>query len=246
MIDVGAHYGGSLDSFARAGWKVLAFEPDPKNRAHLEAKMRREPDTFAKVTLSPKAVSDEIAEGIPFYASEESTGISGLNAFRASHAEVAQVETISLDAARAEFGLEAIDFLKIDVEGHEMSVLRGLDFEAVRPRAILAEFEDSKTLGHGYSSCDLATFFADKGYTVLVSEWHPIERYGIRHSWHRISRWPCRIPRDSWGNLIAFSEPPDDAKLADAVAGSLKPGEVRQKLIPRIKRSLQKRFGGNR
>jgi FkbM family methyltransferase len=33
----------------------------------------------------------------------------------------------------------AIDFLKIDVEGHELQVIRGLDFQRYRPKVILVE-----------------------------------------------------------------------------------------------------------
>lgn len=35
MIDVGAHYGTSLEAFMKDGWSVYAFEPDPKNRKEL-------------------------------------------------------------------------------------------------------------------------------------------------------------------------------------------------------------------
>ena len=45
----------------------------------------------------------------------------------------------TLAALIAEAGLEAIDFLKIDVEGAEAEVLAGMDFARHRPRVILLE-----------------------------------------------------------------------------------------------------------
>jgi FkbM family methyltransferase len=45
----------------------------------------------------------------------------------------------TLAALIAEAGLEAIDFLKIDVEGAEAEVLAGMDFDRCRPRVILLE-----------------------------------------------------------------------------------------------------------
>src|SRR6185436_7325348 len=45
----------------------------------------------------------------------------------------------SLAALIDEAGLDAIDFLKIDVEGAEAEVLAGMDFTRHRPRAILLE-----------------------------------------------------------------------------------------------------------
>ena len=32
MIYVGAHFGSALAPFARQGWQIFAFEPDPQNR----------------------------------------------------------------------------------------------------------------------------------------------------------------------------------------------------------------------
>ena len=52
---------------------------------------------------------------------------------------------------------------------------------------------DSKTVPLGYKFDDLARFLADKGYAVFVSEWHPIVRYGIRHDWNRLTRYPCKL-----------------------------------------------------
>ena len=37
MLDVGAHVGASLHLFDLSGWTIHAFEPDPANRAVLEA-----------------------------------------------------------------------------------------------------------------------------------------------------------------------------------------------------------------
>lgn len=242
MIDVGAHTGGSLEPFARVGWRVFAFEPDPSNRAMLDEAIRADPAQYATVTVSDKAISDQAKENVPFYASNESTGISGLNAFRDSHEEVAQISTTTLEHVRSEHGIDQIDFLKIDVEGHEMSVLRGLDFHAIRPRAIVAEFEDGKTSDQGYSSKDLAAFFSDLDYTLWVSEWHPIERYGIRHNWKLIQKWPCDIPSDAWGNFVAFAEPVAEDAFARAVERAFRPAPRKRGLLSRVRTGLKKRL----
>lgn len=210
MIDVGAHFGGSLHSFLKSGWTVYAFEPDPKNREPLIQRYGDDP----KLIISTEAVSDRTGLELPFFASDESTGISGLSAFRDTHREVARVKTVTLDDVAARHKLDRIDFLKIDVEGFEMSVLQGLNFQKLKPRVVLAEFEDGKTAPHGYSSYDLCNFFVARGYTVYVSEWHPIERYGGKHSWRRVQRYPCAIPPESWGNLVAFIDDPGEAAVA--------------------------------
>src|SRR5689334_23369983 len=98
-----------------------------------------------------------------------------------------------------------------------MAVLRGLDFARVKPLVIELEFEDGKTKSMGYTSHDLACFLMQQGYVVYVSEWHPVERYGAKHSWRGIQKYPCAIPEESWGNLIAFIQDPSAADLSQAV-----------------------------
>jgi FkbM family methyltransferase len=213
MIDVGAHHGSSLSRFAELGWIVYAFEPDPTNRARLRHSHGKRPN----VVISEEAVCDVAGQTVPFYASDESTGISSLGAFRDSHREVARVRTTTLNDVITAHGLKNIDFLKIDVEGFEMAVLRGLDFDRMKPSVVVAEFEDQKTKSLGYMSHDLARLLADRGYTVYISEWHPVERYGVKHSWHGIRRYPCDIPSDAWGNLIAFQQDPPVSQLMGAV-----------------------------
>lgn len=239
MVDVGAHWGGSLTTFARAGWKVLAYEPDTANRARLEATMSAKPKVYAGVTLSPLAVSDESREDVAFFSSPVSSGISGLSAFHESHSETERITTTTLDDIVRENGLRAIDFLKIDVEGHEMSVLRGLDFAKVRPRAVVAEFEDGKTVPNGYSTADLASFFSDRGYAVYLSEWHPIERYGVRHAWRGIRRWPTEVGDSAWGNLVAFVSDFGDEVLNSAIARNTFHGRsIARRVMRRARRYL--------
>ncbi|MDU8914165.1 FkbM family methyltransferase [Aestuariicoccus sp. MJ-SS9] len=250
MVDVGAHFGSSLLPFARAGWQVVAFEPDAANRARLERNLAAEPKIAEFVEVLPVAVSDTEMQDVPLYGSPISSGISGLSAFHESHAEVDRVSTTTLNKVLAKRGIKGVDFLKIDVEGHEMPVLRGFDLEGIRPRAVLAEFEDAKTLAQGYSAGDLAEVFARVGYTVFVSEWHPIERYGKRHSWSNFRRWPCDIPGNAWGNFVAFREAPGRERLERGFQRAMELGKPFHERSPgaylfqRIFRSTKRFLGG--
>lgn len=211
MIDVGAHYGSELAPYAWWGWEVLAFEPDPANRAVLERK------AFGpRVTIIPCAVGEKPATDVPFFSSDESAGISSLSAFRPTHREAAKVSIVTLRDVLAERGINTVRFLKIDTEGHDLFVLKGFPWERLKPDVVFCEFEDGKTLPLGYSFRTLGDFLAQQGYRVLMSEWHPIERYGIAHSWRRLAAYPTDLadPR-GWGNFIAFRA---DLDLAPARA----------------------------
>jgi len=217
MIDVGAHHGLALAPFLDMGWRIWAFEPDASNRAVLEQRLERHP-LGKHVRVDTRAAAAESRSQQAFYRSDVSTGISGLSAFHESHREAQRVDTVTLDEVMRGQGITAVDFLKIDTEGHDLFVLKGFPFDRVRPAVIECEFEDAKTVPLGYRFDDIARFLADLGYTVFVSEWHPIIRYGIAHDWCRIARYPCTLTdARGWGNLLAFAEPPDEAALLAAL-----------------------------
>ena len=54
------------------------------------------------------------------------------------------------------YALSKIDFLKIDVEGLDWNVLKGVPWDRVKPEVIECEFEDAKTLALGHTYRDIA------------------------------------------------------------------------------------------
>lgn len=228
MLDVGAHYGGSLAPFASDGWEVHAFEPDPSNRAHLEARF----GGYRNVTIVPKAVSDQANE-LPLFSSDESSGVSSLVPFTAGHKPTASVEVITLRDYLAWANIKTVDFMKVDVEGFELNVLNGYDW-AIIPNVILLEFEDFKSVPLGYSWKDLADGLIDRGYHVVVSEWFPIHRYGAAHRWRQFSTYPSELADpNAWGNLIA-------ARTLEQLTRSIRRVTARYRLRQRVERVIER------
>ena len=218
LIDVGAHRGSSLGPFSKAGWTVVACEPDASNRARLVERFGDKPN----VTIDQRAVSDEPAEGVAFFSSDESTGISALHTFRESHHQSAAVDVTTVAELLDDHGLSNIDFLKIDVEGFDWNVLKGVPWDRVKPRVIECEFEDAKTVSLGHTYRDMADFLVERGYIVYLSEWHPIVRYGVRHQWRQLLRYPAPLgSADAWGNIVAFREDPGLEALGSTFAECL-------------------------
>lgn len=221
MIDVGAHHGSALMPFLNKGWKIFAFEPDENNNARLLEKLARHKNG-GLVTLDDRCVSNKSMSRIPFYSSEQSTGISSLSAFHESHVQAQLVDATTLAEYFEKRTLSVVNFLKIDTEGYDLFVLQGFPWERTTPSIIECEFEDKKTVPLGYTFDDLAQFLEDKGYTVYVSEWHPVVRYGTRHNWNRLVRYPCELSdSNAWGNLIAFHDKVDDRDVIAAFRNSL-------------------------
>ncbi|NNL78814.1 MAG: FkbM family methyltransferase, partial [Desulfobacterales bacterium] len=209
MVDVGAHYGAALDNFAADGWQVIAFEPDKNNRE----KLSRVYGAYPNVTIDSRGISDHMDDNVPFYTSAESSGISGLLSFDQSHQSAGTISVTTLEQVLIEYEVREIDFLKIDTEGLDLSVLSGLP-DSTTPKVIVCEFEDRKTLTLGYVYSDLADELVRRGYFVIMSEWHPLEKYGQRHKWRRAVEWPAKVlDKNAWGNFVAVS----DKKLAKQI-----------------------------
>jgi FkbM family methyltransferase len=219
MIDVGAHVGSSADYFDRLGWSIHCFEPDPNNRKKLIDRF----GSSSNVIIDTRAVSDKPATGLQFFSSEESTGISGLHAFRDTHAVTATVDATTVEEIVEARSIDSVDFLKIDVEGFDLNVLKGVPWNTLKPDVVECEFEDGKTLRLGHDWKAVGNYLKHHGYTVYVSEWHPIVRYGIAHDWKRVVPFEqCEMPGDAWGNFVAFRRDPGYEAVSQAFDAMMK------------------------
>ena len=102
----------------------------------------------------------------------------GSNAEFAMHIEVA-VTIGTLDELCSSAGLTRLDFIKIDAEGAELSILRGGQqaLAAFRP-ALLVEIEARHTVRYQYQPDDLVAWLAGQGYVM----------HAWRHGWHPAPR----------------------------------------------------------
>jgi FkbM family methyltransferase len=201
LVDVGAHYGESFESYLSLNWTVLAFEPDGAKWEALNKFKKNK-----RFTLITSAVSNKSSNDVPFYVSPESTGISSLTPFIESHKESGHVDVVTLKDVLHIQNISNVSFLKIDTEGHDLFVLEGYPWDELDPEIILCEFEDFKTKLIGYDYRDLGQYLIQRGYSVYLSEWYPIVKYGGMHKWRRLIRYPAEVKDiNAWGNFIAVS-----------------------------------------
>lgn len=199
LVDVGAHHGAVTTMFLEKGWSVVAYEPDPNNRAQFEHVV----GTDSRVQLSTAAVSDKSTGSASLFTSSVSTGISTLAAFDESHEPTAIVDVVTLAADLPARGIDRVDFLKVDIEGFDFFALQGFDW-SYAPRFVLYEFENRKTVPLGYSLTDSSSYVAEHGYHLVYSVWEPIVEYGTRHRWRGLFRNPPSDVADCWGNVLGF------------------------------------------
>ncbi len=218
MIDVGAHQGGSCIPFLQKEWQVYAFEPDTRNRKILLERANKNKNLH----LDARAVFSSSEKTLNWFTSPESTDISGLLDFHPSHTPAGMVTTVSLADFCDEQNINTVDYLKVDTEGLGLIVLSGFPFDKIKPACILCEFENIKSIHIGYTAEDMANFLLNLGYHIYVSEWHPILRYGIKHHWHKLTKYPCGINPLGWGEIFAFHQDPGEQLIKLATLTHIK------------------------
>ena len=123
-IDIGCHKGLILDAMIRqAPYGVFrAFEPIP----HLAGLLRSKYRANSRVTVHECALSDSGGETV-FYINKRDPGYSGLSPRQGAGGTGNEVEACTVALARLDDVLPDIrpDFIKIDVEGAELGVLKG-------------------------------------------------------------------------------------------------------------------------
>jgi FkbM family methyltransferase len=205
MFDVGAQIGNSMHTLASAGWEAYCFEPNP---ICFDILSQRAKFFKNKVKIFDLAVSDKSNLNLNFYISDGNLGISSLHPFTESHRKLKRVKTISLKKFIIDQKIKKINFLKIDTEGNDLSVLKGIDWDKLSPETILCEYEDKKTLKIGYNYKDICNLLKAKGYEVIISEWEPIIKYGGNHRWLKFHKFckEIKVNNNSWGNIIASKD----------------------------------------
>lgn len=214
-VDIGASWGLFSYHLARRVGRsgtVFSYEPHPMNKAVLGKLAAARPN----VRFRPVAVSDMKGSAdmqVPVFGRRRVTAQASLShGFDGQHGvrvEKVTVPTVRLDD---EIGDRHIDFIKIDVEGHEMRVLRGASAmlrKHVPP--MLIEIEQ-RHLDHPIK--DVFAELEGIGYTLYFIDGaaiRPIDEFDLDR--HQLSAvvpnefTPFSMPRGYVYNFCAVAKP---------------------------------------
>jgi tRNA (mo5U34)-methyltransferase len=178
VVDVGAHHGiYTLLASKRVGprGRVVAIEPSPRECARLKRHLRL--NRASNVELIPCAAGENPGE-VDLYV------VDGFNDWcnslrppaTAEPVKTARVQVRRLDEILSELDIAKVDFMKLDAEGAELSVLYGalkLLNRKDRP-AMLVEVQDVRTRRWDYAAREILHFLIRMDY-----QWFAIAAKGV-------------------------------------------------------------------
>jgi len=158
-IDIGANIGNYTAELLRVapGIEVHSFEPSATNILILKDRFH----TYSNVVLCPHGASNK-SRSAELFSDQLGSGLASLNVRRLDHFGINFGESEAVELVRFEeywkssLMMRDIDILKIDTEGHELSVLEGLGDSVAAIDLIQFEF--------GGCNIDSRTYFQDFWY----------------------------------------------------------------------------------
>lgn len=169
--------------------QVHAFEPVSEQHADLRANVER--NQLQNVIPNRLIVSDRAGTMEINLGAEDNAGTASVEMVYRENRSTERVDCTTLDSYLHERGVKQVDVLKIDVEGHEPFVLRGMTetLRKLRP-LLLVEVRGEMLTELGSSRAALFAQITEHGYHAYAL---------TRGGWPR----PLAAPAD--GNLIVFS-----------------------------------------
>jgi FkbM family methyltransferase len=156
ILDLGAHIGTFSLLAARAGARVIAFEPEASNFALLSANVR----AYPAIEAVPLAVAG--ASGSRTLGRQSRFTTSGWSLCTRAP-DALQIECISLPEIWRQWRLEAVDLLKMNVEGAEYEIIRQLPIAYLRQiTRVFVECHDF----HGFDLSELTGRLRRAGFEV--------------------------------------------------------------------------------
>jgi FkbM family methyltransferase len=205
VLDIGAHHGFySLLASRKVGASgmVLSFEPSPRERRRLKQHLWL--NRCRNVTVESCALGETSSAAELYLVHGIQTGCNSLRPPQGTEATTTfRIQVSRLDDVLARRGMKQVDFVKMDVEGAELTVLKGAThlLEGPSRPAFLAEVYDIRTQPWDYQAKEIIAYLRDIGY-----EWHmPLEDGRLRlidaHQKFYAGNFVA-IPRERAGELL--------------------------------------------
>lgn len=166
-LDVGCQHPISNNNtykFYKKGWRGINIDLDEKNIRLFNLERPKDINIC-------KCVSSDISEknlfffhsGSPINSLEKKT-ISNKKNY-----EINKIKTFTLNSILENYDFESIDYFNLDVEGHELDVLKSFNIQRYKPKVISVEFIDYQMDKLEFKNNDINRVIESEIYKYFIS-----------------------------------------------------------------------------
>lgn len=168
FFDVGANVGFYTVLGSEICSEVHAFEMDPRLTGIISSHFDKREHTASDIHIVPAAVGNTGGDFVTF--TPHQTGNPSTNAIDAEQSELPesptfQIQTVALGDYIKKTGVQP-DMLKIDVEGFELSVLKGISTELDDIHTLLIELHPTLLDQYGSNTNEVLQLIDDYGFNT--------------------------------------------------------------------------------
>jgi FkbM family methyltransferase len=166
FLDIGANIGyfSLLAARSAPAGKIIPFEPVSYLFYALEKNIAL--NSIANIHPVKAAVGEKDEDRIIYLSAADNTGMSSFHKPENYSGNTEMVKVISLDSWFTSSGLSKADIIKIDVEGNELAVLKGMKDVTKRFRPhILLELNPETLFYFSLTPADVLTYITELSYT---------------------------------------------------------------------------------
>lgn len=173
ILDVGANFGyySLVASNKLTTGQVYAFEPVPYLVQQFKSNILL--NEMVTITIIPSAVSNVSGSSLFYFSSKDNLGMSGFHPPDNFSGIESLIDSIILDEWAEEIQMAKLDLVKIDVEGAEVNVLKGMNnlINKFKP-VIFIEISIENLKKYGHTISDIYELLISMDYSpfeILIS-----------------------------------------------------------------------------
>ncbi len=171
FIDIGCNhpvYNNNTYLLYKKGWRGINIDLDEKSINLF--------NTFRKSDLNIKQAISSKAEEVDLYFYHNKSPINTINKdlvnfHKTKPKQIKKINTKTLNSIimKTPFANEKIDFMNIDVEGHELDVLKGFDLIKFSPTIIVIEYLDLNVKKLEITNFNLQNIINSEVYKYMIN-----------------------------------------------------------------------------
>ena len=166
-LDVGCQHPISNNNtykFYKKGWRGINIDLDEKNIRLFNLERPKDINIC-------KCVSSDISEKnlYFFHSGSPINSLEKKTVYNKKNYEIKKIKTFTLNSIIENYNFESIDYFNLDVEGHELDVLKSFNIKRYKPKVISVEFIDYQMDKLEFKNNDINRIIESEIYKYFIS-----------------------------------------------------------------------------